>query len=107
MLKNIKWYGDESDKLICYADHKKTPIRFWFDNEEVSLISVDQTEFEPTEESLFDLFVCVDGDLVSLYELMLKAQSDYPDILEEFLANEAAEDDHRAYISSPQATGRI
>lgn len=85
----------------------KVEVQFFFDAGDVDFIEVDGVDFEANSDSLYGLFVIVNGSFLSLNALVLLAEKEMPGILEEIRKEIREEEEHARELSSPYLTGRI
>lgn len=71
------------------------------------VIEVGECDIERDSDNMQGIFVCYDGAIISLNELVLLAESKFDTLVSEYKAEQRAEESAANDLSSPYMTGRI
>lgn len=92
---------------LCIKTNQHIDIEVLFDNGETDQIYIDGNEFSVLDDILHGLFVGLDENVISLYQIVIQAGVDYPDIMSGVRQQQKTDADYTRTTSSPYLSGRV
>ena len=71
------------------------------------IIEIGECEIERNSDNMQGIFICYDGAIISLNEMVLLAEGKFDTLLAEYEAEQRAEERAAQELSSPYMTGRV